>query len=250
MSAQIRGVALGDLGQRGVVEHHVGGHAVGGGALASPFLRRSKWERPSPSTVTGLRFAVLASTGHVEWTAGGTTPISCRNGLGAVRGSWATTGKVRASACDAHVQQAAFLAGVGCRALRAEGELLVEQSRQEHRVELQTLRAVVREQVHASARLLGREATASSSSRNPATSPVAPAAPWYSAANVRRRARSAWRVTSSVSSLPDVGVEADLVGGRVRPPPRRRDRSRWPGASRAITARGPGRRRKAPSRTW
>ena len=42
-------------------------------------------------------------------------------------------------------------------ALRPERQVVVEQSGEEHGVELQALRAVIGQQVHAAARLLGRE---------------------------------------------------------------------------------------------
>jgi hypothetical protein len=51
-----------------------------------------------------------------------------------------------------------FLAGVGLRSSRPERELAVDQSWQEHGLELQPLRAMVGEEVHATAAVLGGEA--------------------------------------------------------------------------------------------
>jgi len=61
-------------------------------------------------------------------------------------------------ASEADVQQPALLFGVGRRTARAERQLLVQQPGQEHRLELEPLRAVERREVHASRAPIGGEA--------------------------------------------------------------------------------------------
>ena len=64
---------------------------------------------------------------------------------------------MNARACDAHVEEPALLLRIRGGPLRSEGELLVQQPREEDRVELETLGAMERQEVHAAPRVLRAE---------------------------------------------------------------------------------------------
>src|ERR687892_2822774 len=65
--------------------------------------------------------------------------------------------QVPAGARDPDIEEPSFLLWIGLRPAGAERELAIDQTREEYGVELEALRAVVCEQVHAAPGVLGGE---------------------------------------------------------------------------------------------
>ena len=145
--------ALGDLGQGLVVEHHVGRHAVAGGALPSPLLQPVE-QRTATRAHRYRRSRGTLRSGEARLGDPDLLQERARR-----RPSLLRPGQVQVLARpgDADVEQPAFLVGIGARAGRPEGQFLVEQPGQEHGVPLQPLGAVERQQVHAAPALLRGE---------------------------------------------------------------------------------------------
>ena len=133
------------------MEDHVRRNAVRPGARLPPLLQ-PRQHRPA-----GLGQADLRGGGA---PGGGRRPyaelVQERAGLGLGVGRPGEE-EVRPRARDADVEQPALLVGLGLGPTRTERQLPVEQPWEEHRVELQAFRAVVRQQVDPSAAVLRGE---------------------------------------------------------------------------------------------
>ena len=153
--------------------------------------------------------------------------------------------QVPARARDPDVEQPAFLVRVGVGAARPVRELAVQQPGQEHGVELQALRSMVGHQVHAPSLCSVAKRWASSSTK------AATVGAGVSALVLGRERAQAGEVGLTRGLLLGVGrrlgVVAELVGDARTASA---SVAALAASSRASTARGPGRRRNAPSRTW
>ena len=134
------------------MEHDVGGHAVRLRSFAAPFLQ-------------SIEQGAASSHGDGCSRSRRSNRLPGRRKLQIVEERARSRAainrprqeEVSAGSGDPDVEKPPLLLGVGFRSPRTERELAVDEAGEEHGVELEALRAVVREEVHATAAVLGGE---------------------------------------------------------------------------------------------